>query len=64
MPRTSLSSDALVGFGWPPGGDPLVAELSFTTKVQLAAWLPGAPGLAVAVLRSGRGGPGQVVVGS
>lgn len=64
VPRISLSSDALVGFGWPPGGDILVAELSFTTKVQLAAWAPGAPGLAVAVLRSGRGGPGQVVVGS
>lgn len=62
VPRISLSSDALVGFGWPPGSDTLVAELSFTTRVQLAAWTPGAPGLALATLRPGRG-PGQVVVG-
>jgi hypothetical protein len=62
VPRISLSSDALVGFGWPPGGDTLVAELSFTTRVQLAAWVPGAPGLAVAALPPGRG-PGEVVVG-
>jgi hypothetical protein len=55
VPDTSLSSDALIGFGWPPGGDRLVAELSFTTKVQLAAWLPGAPRLAVTVVRPGQG---------
>jgi hypothetical protein len=62
VPRISLSSDALVGFGWSPAGDTLVAELSFTTKVQLAAWVPGAPGLAVAVLPPGHS-PGQVVIG-
>jgi hypothetical protein len=55
VPDTSLSSDALIGFGWPPGGDRLVAELSFTTKVQLAAWRPGASQLAVTVVRPGHG---------
>jgi hypothetical protein len=55
VPDTSLSSDALIGFGWPPGGDQLVAELSFTTKVQLAAWRPGATQLAVTVVRTGHG---------
>jgi hypothetical protein len=55
VPDTSLSSDALIGFGWPPGGDRLVAELSFTTKVQLASWLPGAAQLAVTVVRPGHG---------
>jgi hypothetical protein len=55
VPDTSLSSDALIGFGWPPGGDRLVAELSFTTKVQLAAWRPGATQLAVTVVRPGHG---------
>jgi hypothetical protein len=55
VPDTSLSSDALIGFGWPPGGDRLVAELSFTTKVQLASWQPGAAQLAVTVVRPGTG---------
>ncbi|HEY3982060.1 MAG TPA: hypothetical protein VGM79_32725 [Streptosporangiaceae bacterium] len=55
VPDTSLSSDALIGFGWPPGGDELVAELSFTTKVQLASWRPGATQLAVTVVRTGHG---------
>jgi hypothetical protein len=55
VPDTSLSSDALIGFGWPPGGDRLVAELSFTTKVQLASWRPGATQLAVTVVRPGHG---------
>jgi hypothetical protein len=55
VPDTSLSSDALIGFGWPPGGDRLVAELSFTTKVQLASWLPGAARLSVTVVRPGSG---------
>jgi hypothetical protein len=51
VPGTWASSDALVGFGWPAGGDSLVAELSFTTKVQVASWRPGAARLAVAVVR-------------
>ena len=55
VPDTSLSSDALIGFGWPPGGDRLVAELSFTTKVQLASWRPGSAQLAVTVVRPGHG---------
>ena len=40
VPGTWLSSDALVSFGWPAGSDSLVAELSFTTKVQLTSWRP------------------------
>jgi hypothetical protein len=51
VPGTWASSDALVAFGWPDGGDSLVAELSFTTKVQVASWRPGAARLAVAALR-------------
>ena len=51
VPGTWLSSDALVSFGWPASSDNLVAELSFTTKVQLTSWRPGAGRLAIAVLR-------------
>lgn len=50
---TWVSSDALAGFGW-PAGDRLVAELSFTTKRQLAAWSPGASRLAVATVAPGQ----------
>ena len=50
LPQTWVSSDALVGFGWAASSDSLVAELSFTTKVQLASWRPGASRLAIAVL--------------
>ena len=53
VPQTWVSSDALVGFGWPASTDSLVAELNFTTKVQLASWHPGASQLAIAVLRTG-----------
>jgi hypothetical protein len=62
VPETWVSSDALVGFGWAAGGGSLVAELSFTTKVQLAAWRPGATRLAVAVLRP-QHNPAALVVG-
>jgi hypothetical protein len=55
VPGTWASSDALTGFGWPAGSDSLVAELSFTTKVQVASWRPGAGRLAVAVIRPGEG---------
>jgi len=51
VPDTWVSSDALIGFGWPASSDSLVAELNFTTKVQLAAWRPGASRLSIAVLR-------------
>jgi hypothetical protein len=54
VPGTWVSSDALVGFGWPGDGDSLVTELSFTTKVQLASWQPGAARLAVAAVSPGR----------
>lgn len=52
VPGTWVSSDALVGFGWPASSDSLVAELSFTTKVQLASWRTGASRPAIAVLGS------------
>ena len=62
LPGTSVGSDTVVDFGWPTGGDSLVAEFVFPAKVQLASWHPGATRLAVAVI-----GPGQdqdsVVVG-
>ena len=53
VPGMSVSSDALVSFGWPARGDDLVAELSFIARVQLASWYPGARQLAVAVMNSG-----------
>jgi len=62
VPETWVSSDALVGFGWPASSDSLVAELSFTTKVQLASWHPGASRLAIAVLRPQRS-PASLVIG-
>jgi hypothetical protein len=55
VPGTWASSDAMVGFGWlAGGGDSLIAELSFTTKVQVTSWHPGTPRLAVATVRPGR----------
>jgi uncharacterized membrane protein len=54
VPGTWASSDALVGFGWPAASDSLIAELSFTSKVQLALWRPGNTRLTVAVIRPGR----------
>ncbi len=62
VPGTWLSSDALISFGWPASSDSLVAELSFTTKVQLASWRPGASLLATAVLRP-RQSPASLVIG-
>jgi hypothetical protein len=62
VPGTSASSDALVSFGWPSPADRLVTELSFTTKVQVAAWRPGASKIAVAVVAAGRL-PAAVVTG-
>jgi hypothetical protein len=53
VPGTSVSGDALVGFGWPAGSDSLVAEFIFTTKEQLASWQPGATRPAVAVIPPG-----------
>jgi hypothetical protein len=50
IPQTWVSSQAMAGFGWPVGNDTLVAELTFTTKVQLASWQPGASQLAIAAL--------------
>ncbi|HEX3966245.1 MAG TPA: hypothetical protein VHZ03_57980 [Trebonia sp.] len=53
VPGTFVSSDALIGFGWPAGSDSLVAEFAFTTKEQLASWHPGATRPAVAVIPPG-----------
>jgi hypothetical protein len=53
VPRTFVSSDAMAGFGWPAAGDTLIAELTFTTRVQVASWRPGAARLAVAAVRPG-----------
>jgi dipeptidyl aminopeptidase/acylaminoacyl peptidase len=62
VPQTWVSSDALVGFGWPAGSDSLIAEFSFTTKVQLASWRPGASRLAIVVLRP-QHSPASLVIG-
>jgi len=62
VPGTWVSSDALAGFGWPAAGDTLIAELSFTTKVQLASWRPGAARLAVAATKPGQAA-GSLIVG-
>jgi hypothetical protein len=53
VPGTWVSSDALIGFGWPARGDSLVAEFSFTTKMELASWHPGTSYPAVKVIRPG-----------
>jgi hypothetical protein len=62
VPQTWVSSNALAGFGWPASSDSLVAELSFTTKVQLASWRPGASRLAIAALRPPHS-PASLVIG-
>jgi hypothetical protein len=50
MPGTRVSTDAMTGFGW-PDNDELVAELSFTTKVQVVSWSPGTARIAIAQIR-------------
>jgi hypothetical protein len=62
VPATGLSSDALISFGWPASSDNLVAELGFTTKVQLLSWRPGASRPAVALLRPEQS-PAALVIG-
>jgi hypothetical protein len=62
VPQTWVSSQALAGFGWPAGSDTLVAELTFTAKVQLASWHPGNSQLAIAALASRRS-PLHLVIG-
>lgn len=62
VPRVSVSSDALVSFGWPASRDVLVAALSFTARVQVAAWRPGAGRLAVADVRAGQS-PAALIIG-
>lgn len=53
VPGTWVSSDALIGYGWPARGDSLVAEFSFTTKMELASWHPGTRYPSVKVIRPG-----------
>jgi hypothetical protein len=53
VPGTWVSSDALIGFGWPARGDSLVAEFSFTTKMELSSWRPGMNYPSVKVIRPG-----------
>ena len=62
VPQTWVSSAALIGFGWPASSDNLVAEFSFTSKVQLASWRPGASRLAIVVLRP-QHSPASLVIG-
>ena len=62
VPQTWVSSNALIGFGWPASSQSLVAELSFTTKVQLASWHPGASRLAITTLGPHRR-PASLVIG-
>jgi len=61
VPGTWVSSDALAGFGWPAAGDTLIAELSFTTRVQVASWQPGTPRLAVAAIAPGQNSASLIV---
>jgi hypothetical protein len=53
VPAIRVSSDALVGFGWPVASDDLVAELNFIAKLQVASWRPGARRPAVAGISPG-----------
>lgn len=62
VPQSFASSDALVGFGWPASGDSLVAQLSFTSKEQLASWQPGAARLAIVTLTPAHT-PAALVIG-
>lgn len=61
VPGMLVSSDALIGFGWPDGTDSLIAELGFPATVQIAAWRPWATRPAVAALVPGQGTTGLVV---
>jgi hypothetical protein len=62
VPQTWVSSNAMIGFGWPASSDSLVAMLGFTTKVQLASWHPGASRLAITTLKP-QHSPGSLAIG-
>jgi hypothetical protein len=62
VPQTWVSSNALIGFGWPASSQSLVAELNFTPKVQLASWHPGASRLAITT-PGPQHGPAYLVIG-
>jgi len=61
VPRTFVSSDAMAGFGWPAASDNLIAELIFTTRVQVASWHPGSARLAVAAIQAGASSASLIV---
>lgn len=62
VPHTEVSSDALVGFGWPGDRDDLVAEFTFIGQVQTVFWNQATGSLAVADV-SPRQDPFALVVG-
>jgi hypothetical protein len=62
VPDSWVSSDAMEGFGWPASQDALVAELAFSTHVEIAFWRPGSTAPAVALVRPGQR-PTDLVVG-
>ena len=57
-----ISSDALIGFGWPGIGDDLVAEFSFSGRVQLFLWPPDGPSVAMSDVASSQD-PAALIVG-
>jgi hypothetical protein len=61
VPGTLVGSDTVVDFGWPTGGDSLVAEFIFPGTVQLVSWHPGASVLTVAVVKLGQAQTSLVV---
>jgi hypothetical protein len=62
VPDSWVSSDAMEGFGWPGSRDALVAELAFSTRVEIAFWRPDSTAPAVALVRPGQH-PTDLVVG-
>jgi hypothetical protein len=53
MPGSWINSNALAGFGWPSGGDSLVAEFNVASTLLLTSWHPGASALSLAVVKPG-----------
>jgi len=53
MPGSWINSNALAGFGWPSGGDSLVAEFNVASTLLLTSWHPGASAVSLAVVKPG-----------
>lgn len=62
VPHSSASSESLAGFGWPGGGDRLVAELTSGTRIKMTFWTPGTHAIAIAVADPDSD-PGDLVIG-